>query len=759
MSRTITSAMIPFVDLTDSRKIDIAISSNLPTVQIKNTNTGAFSPDWTSNNLVLQASVYLDSQDISSSQDVTYTWYYKYGITDEEPMLGENKRSITISSNLNNASGIVIYRCEASYQGITNSTTITFHRSDSGENGENGTSIRILNVAYINEIISIGSYYTLYSDSECNTIIVTESLEDGDSYLVSGYLCVYDSIEDKFLCTGKIQGPPGNDGADAKQIILTSSAQIFKVNKNNTVSPSSITITGTGINTSITSWLYSTDGGLTFVSHPPNGFVRNGNIITITGKDITSDSIVVKATDGTYNDTLSIFKVIDGANGQDGSPGQSASIAFLTNENITFSANAQGQVDTTTFTVNVVAYNGTTKVTPILDTITDIPTGMIIDPKSITTSDNNEVIIPIVVSPNANFGSEDSNSGTINIPVISPISTVLKLNWSKINSGLSHYVHIRYRANEGETILSTEPDDYMGVYSGTSEVAPTDVSAYTWYDVKGESGSPGADAVIFQVYSSNGYILSKDIQEITLQTFAYRGSEAITSGATYQWASSTGEGWMNINGATQPYLNVAHSDVDGNKSYKCTMTFEELIYTNVVTVEDKSDVKQTFTSKPEKYSAGDIWIVGSDYTPNGIEVGTILRAEQVSNSYSDYDWVLATKYDQQVKDVVNDVEKYKQFFSVDTTTGIKMAAIDANGNRSPFSTTLSNTKLSFNQGSQEVAYISNNKLNITEAEIVSPLTVTGKYSGNSMLQAPTINIGSFSLVVESNGSLSIVSNI
>lgn len=759
MSRTITSAMIPFVDLTDSRKIDIAISSNLPTVQIKNTNTGAFSPDWTSNNLVLQASVYLDSQDISSASDIAYTWYYQYGTGDEEPIFDKHTRSITINSNLDDVSGIVIYRCVATYQGITNSASITFNRSDSGENGSDGTSVKIIGVAYINEIISIGSYYTLYSDSECNTIIATEFLEDGDSYLVSGYLCVYDSIEDKFLCTGKIQGPPGNNGADAKQIILTSSAQIFKVNKNNTISPSSITITGTGINTSITSWLYSTDGGLTFVSHPPNGFVKNGNIITITGKDITSDSIVVKATDGTYNDTLSIFKVIDGTNGQDGSPGQSASIAFLTNENITFSANSQGQVDATIFTVNVVAYNGTTKVTPILDTITDIPTGMIIDPENITTSDNNEVIIPIVVNQNADFGSEDSNSGTINIPIISPISAVLKLNWSKINSGLSHYVHIRYRANEGETTLSTEPDAYMGVYSGTSETAPTDVSSYTWYDVKGESGAPGSDAIIFQIYSNNGYVLSKDLQEITLQTFAYKGSEAITSGATYQWASSTGGNWVNISGATQPYLNVVHSEVNGNKSYKCTMTFEELAYSYVVTVEDKSDIKQTFTSKPEKYSAGDIWIVGSDYIPNGIEVGTILRAEQVSNSYSDYDWVLATKYDKQVNDVVSDVEKYKQFFSVDTTTGITMAAIDAEGNRSPFSTNLSNTKLSFNQGSQEVAYISNNKLNITEAEIVSPLTVTGKYSGDSMLQAPTINIGSFSLIVESNGSLSIVSNI
>ena len=50
-------------------------------------------------------------------------------------------------------------------------------------------------------------------------------------------------------------------------------------------------------------------------------------------------------------------------------------------------------------------------------------------------------------------------------------------------------------------------------------------------------------------------------------------------------------------------------------------------------------------------------------------------------------------------------------------------------------------------------------MHIKEAEVESPLTVTGKYSGETMLQAPIINLGNFSLVVENNGSLSIVSNL
>ena len=50
-------------------------------------------------------------------------------------------------------------------------------------------------------------------------------------------------------------------------------------------------------------------------------------------------------------------------------------------------------------------------------------------------------------------------------------------------------------------------------------------------------------------------------------------------------------------------------------------------------------------------------------------------------------------------------------------------------------------------------------MHIKEAEIESPLTVTGKYSGNTMIQAPVINLGAISLIIEGNGSFSIISNL
>ena len=58
-----------FVDLTDSNQLEVSITSNLPTVQIKdNSQTPVtFSPSWEMTNLVLTPTVYSNNTDITSS--------------------------------------------------------------------------------------------------------------------------------------------------------------------------------------------------------------------------------------------------------------------------------------------------------------------------------------------------------------------------------------------------------------------------------------------------------------------------------------------------------------------------------------------------------------------------------------------------------------------------------------------------------------------------------------------------------------------
>ena len=678
--RTIYSNAVTFVDYTDSRKLEIYIASNRPTVQIYDPNNQTYSPDWSKENLKLTATVYLDSKNIT--EKATITWSVK-GIISSFP--AGKTLNITNNNDLSNTAGAVTYLCEATYNGITAWKEITFTRISTGKNG---TGVNIL-----------GSYDTV---DALKTAHPTGNA--GEAYLVKGNLYVWN--ESDWINAGNIQGPQGNPGESAKSISLSASSQIFKVSKDGTISPETITVKAQYFNTTPNQWQYSTDSGETFLSNPVSGVSRDGDTVTITGANLTSNSLVIKASDGIYSDSITIYKVFDGADGTKGDDGTSASIVFLTNENITFSADERGQIPTTSFTTNIVAYNGDNKVSPTIGTISGLPEGMTV---GAPTNLGSELSLVFSIENNSTLGSATSNSGTITIPVTSPVSTNLKLAWSKINTGLT--------------------------------------------------GEKGNDAVVFQIYSSNGYVLSKDVPSITLQTFAYIGDIPIEAGATYQWYRHNDTDWEIIADATYPYLNVSHTDVFFSYSYMCKMTFNGVEYVGVVTIDDKNNVNTVFSSKPSSYMVGDIWVVGEDYVPNGVEIGTVLKTEHTSDTYSDEDWVTATKYDKKIQSLKDDIDTYNKYFSFDTQKGLEICAKDEEGKRSKFSTALTHTQLSLNYDDEAVAYIGGPKMHIKEAEIESPLTVTGKYSGNTMIQAPVINLGAISLIIEGNGSFSIISNL
>jgi hypothetical protein len=304
-----------------------------------------------------------------------------------------------------------------------------------------------------------------------------------------------------------------------------------------------------------------------------------------------------------------------------------------------------------------------------------------------------------------------------------------------------------YTSTANETTASiTASDTYKSVRArmylagGTTTLLDEQIVPFVSDGEVGPIGPTGDDAVTFQVYSSNGYALSTSVPTITLQTFAYIGDVEITAGATFQWYRHNGTDWVAISGATNSYLNVSRDDVAFSNNYRCIMQFNGTEYVGVVTIDDKNDENRVFASKPTTYFAGDLWIVGTDYIPSNFTLGTMLRAEHTNSSYKDSDWVAATKYDDEIDRLTKTVGEYEQYFSVDSTNGLKVG--DA----------------SINDNLLKVDRIETTSVNAREIKVESPLTVTGKYSGSTMLQAPILNLGNFSLVIESNGSLSVVAN-
>lgn len=112
--------------------------------------------------------------------------------------------------------------------------------------GEDGTSVKILGTAYKkNEDYQIGIPYDLYFDSDCTSIInnSTTTLNNGDSYIVKGYLFVWNNKKGAFVCTGEIKGKDGKDGTDAQAYEIYT--DVSSVNKNilgTSCTPSTINI-------------------------------------------------------------------------------------------------------------------------------------------------------------------------------------------------------------------------------------------------------------------------------------------------------------------------------------------------------------------------------------------------------------------------------------------------------------------------------------------------------------------------------------
>ena len=71
-------------------------------------------------------------------------------------------------------------------------------------------------------------------------------------------------------------------------------------------------------------------------------------------------------------------------------------------------------------------------------------------------------------------------------------------NGEKGDTGDAWYVWIRYAGEEPtqDSDIGTDPDNWMGVYSGTSSTAPVHYTDYDWFQIKGAKGDTGDAATI-----------------------------------------------------------------------------------------------------------------------------------------------------------------------------------------------------------------------------------------------------------------------
>lgn len=168
------------------------------------------------------------------------------------------------------------------------------------------------------------------------------------------------------------KGSKGDKGDPAPLISLSGTTQAITVDKDGKITPaSSFSVTGTAVNTAISNWTYSLNGG-NFGSAVPTGVTRSGNTVTINPVTATFDTFTIKAADATVSDVFTISRIKDGG---EGPPGADAYTVFLTNESYTFAGSTTAALAGST-TTEVIVYKGINKITPTSITVGTKPTGL-----------------------------------------------------------------------------------------------------------------------------------------------------------------------------------------------------------------------------------------------------------------------------------------------------------------------------------------------------------------------------------------------
>ena len=183
------------------------------------------------------------------------------------------------------------------------------------------------------------------------------------------------------------------------------------------------------------------------------------------------------------------------------------------------------------------------------------------------------------------------------------------------------------------------------------------------------------------------------------------------------------------------------SDAEKEEREELRNELERLIWTTANNIETTYDAK--FLQSDEMLSS-----VYESVTEATGEYGTLAKAlstrfEQTSDSITAVAKSVQTveaSANKNLEDYKNEVAQYLTF----DTTGLTLSK-----ENSPFKTVLTEQKLTFKQGSEDVAWISDNELHIKNAN-------TQQMSANNITIVNTLRIGNFVWKPESNGSMSLV---
>lgn len=149
----ITSSMQTFTDLTDQRRLSCYLTANLPSIQIKDPNTGSLNPNWASTNLILTPVIFIENDRLEgTASGLTINWKRREGSgTPGALVTGEvvqSNKELKVSQNVltDISSGLLTYICEINYYDTQTQRTISISSDLSFSLVQNATNAKLVNI-------------------------------------------------------------------------------------------------------------------------------------------------------------------------------------------------------------------------------------------------------------------------------------------------------------------------------------------------------------------------------------------------------------------------------------------------------------------------------------------------------------------------------------------------------------------------------------------------------------------------------------
>ena len=280
--------------------------------------------------------------------------------------------------------------------------------------------------------------------------------------------------------------------------------------------------------------------------------------------------------------------------------------------------------------------------------------------------------------------------------------------------GTSYYFYVRYSENSSGnpmTVAPTSNSKYMGVASTTSSTAPSSYSAYTWSLIKGadgtngspgQAGADGKSSYLHIKYSDDGTTFTDNDGETVGR---YRG-ELVDDNPTDSTTFSDYT-WYDMALLVEDELNEIRQEVQ----------------TSITSIQQNQD-EILMTALRDYVSTGDF-----DTFKQTVSTQFQQTADAFNFNFNNITSQINT-LNGETQEQFQEINKYIRFENGNIILGEA-------GNE--ITLKIENDRISFLQNNSEVAYLSNNKLVVTDGEFL-----------NSLI------IGNFAWKPRENGNLSLV---